>query len=123
MFFPGWLPNPTNLNLEKNTGRHYCSLISVTIKTAPPVSQEMPFIALKKQLKQLIENELSPSTYFAALEPMVYQRYSTIVEKFDNPELRQDVIAQLKDELIMYIQDMSHVHLILSLPINGKMEP
>jgi len=72
-----------------------------------PVTGDSP---LKVQLKRLIENELSPSTYFAALEPMVYQRYLTIVEKFDGPTLRQGVIEQLKDELIMYIQDMAHTY-------------
>jgi len=62
---------------------------------------------LKIQLAGLIEDELSVSTYFRNIEHLVYQKYLTLIEQSKGRKIDQDYIEKLKEEMILYIQDIA----------------
>jgi hypothetical protein len=66
---------------------------------------------LEVQLAELIKSELSASTYFKNVEHMVYEKYLEITKKHkEKPNVSQAFIDTVKEEMILYIQDIAQTY-------------
>jgi len=65
---------------------------------------------LQYQLSKLIKKELSASTYFKNVEHLVHQKYEEIIQKHGTQDVSQGFIETLKEEMILYIQDIAQTY-------------